>query len=209
MFHISRYTTKKVRLKPPPTFFLGEILVQHHVLHQQRQVIVQVRLLVVPHVREPHELVDILQNQVVALVLLAIAVVEVLPREAEVEPEPGHHAGQARLRVDQRLHILGPKARAHLAHENVVDVDQEFPFQGEAELPVTEVAQAVEEQQPVEPETQARAEDHPLNVVKYAVVLDDGGEGSPRATWVYVKFIQIETLLSNRTRFHLQDKKNS
>lgn len=122
-------------------------------------------LLVIPHVREPHEPVHVLQYEVVPLVLLPVAVMVVLPREAQVEPEPGHHALHPGLRGEQRPHVLRLQPGAHLPHEDVVDVDQQHPLERQTQLAVAEVAQGIQEQEPVQPEFQARAEDHPLDVV--------------------------------------------
>lgn len=69
----------------------GEGVVQLHFGHQERQVVVQMRLLVLPHVREPVELLDILQQKVIAQILLPRPMMIVLPREAQIESESRHH----------------------------------------------------------------------------------------------------------------------
>lgn len=48
----------------------GKLLVQQHLLRQHRLVVEEVRLHVAPHVREPPELLDVGEQQVVSQVLL-------------------------------------------------------------------------------------------------------------------------------------------
>lgn len=67
--------------------------------------------------------------------------------------------------------------RTSLANENVIDIDEYPPVEAEAELAVAEVAERVEEQQSVQPELQAGAEEHPLHAVPAPVVLDHRRQG--------------------------------
>lgn len=67
--------------------------------------------------------------------------------------------------------------RTSLANEYVIDIDEYPPVEAEAQLPVAEVAERVEEQQPVEPELQAGAEEYALHAVPAPVVLDHSRQG--------------------------------
>lgn len=69
-------------------FRLSEIFIQHHIVHEHRQIIVQMGLLMIPHVRKPHELINVLQNEIVPFIFLPITVMEIFPRKPQIELEP-------------------------------------------------------------------------------------------------------------------------
>ena len=81
---------------------LGKFLVQLHLTDEHADVVVFVRLPVLPHVGEPPELVLVLHDGVVASQLLRnLAVMEITPGEAEVISEAGHRLLEMILTFDQ------------------------------------------------------------------------------------------------------------
>lgn len=114
------------------SFRFGEVLVQPHVVHEDREVVVQVRLLVVPHVTKPCELVGVAQQHVIAEILFLRAVVEVFAAEAHVEAKAGHQLGDSVLRRYECMDVVGLQPGAALADENVVDVHEDHPVEADA-----------------------------------------------------------------------------
>lgn len=74
------------------------------------------------------------------------------------------------------VHVFFPHADTGFADEYVVDVHEHLPFERYAQKSFAQVRQRVEEQQPVQPELEPWAEQHPGYAVVHAVVLHDRGQ---------------------------------
>lgn len=83
----------------------------------------------VPHVRKPHKLIDILQYIIVSFVLFAITMMEIFSRIAQIKFETWHHRSQTFLRTNQGFDVFSSNTRSDFSDENVIDIDEKFSIE--------------------------------------------------------------------------------
>ena len=96
---------------------------------------------------------------------------EVLAGKAEIELEAWHEGLYPLLGGQQSEHVVLLQSRALLAHEYVVHVYEDHAIEAQAQLAVRQIRERVEQQELVQPELEAAAEDDALDAVVPAVIL--------------------------------------